>query len=66
MVCSVGILKVCGGLYPESTDLNEFRDEVATDMEGNQRFKATDAGAADEGCRSDDVGEGKSDDLVVI
>jgi len=52
--------------YPESTDLDEFWDEVATDMEGDEGFKATDAGAAYESCRSGGLRKRKSRDLVVI
>jgi len=53
-------------LYPESADLDEFGDEMATDVEGDKGFKATDAVAADECCRGDGVWEGKGGDLIII
>lgn len=52
--------------YPESADLDEFRNEVAGDMECDKGFKATDAGAANECCRGDGVWEGKGGDLIII
>lgn len=34
--------------YTESTDLDEFGDEVAADVEGDEGLEAADAGSADE------------------
>ncbi|KAL5189851.1 hypothetical protein HKD37_04G009454 [Glycine soja] len=52
--------------YPESADLDEFGDEVAADVEGDEGFEAADACAADEGGGGGGVGEGEGGDLVVV
>ncbi|CAN6539652.1 unnamed protein product [Malus baccata var. baccata] len=59
--------------YPEGTDLDEFRDEVAAEVEGDEGLEAADARASDEdGGRSITslllflVVVGESSDLVIV